>query len=334
MSNVNWTKYNCDICRAVGLVLAGVVAAAVTWVISQIGLPIWLMAVLFLVVWAVLFYVVDGYCEGRGRMQVMAPAGASASTTEPDDASEAHARTADDARAEDDAVAAHAEAEAREAAARAEAERQAAEQAERERAAAEAAAEDARRAAEAEREAAAQEARLREAAERRAEEAERARQDAAEAEARAQTAPATETAEPARENEMAEAPAVFSGAPEPVDEASRGPDRDGDGVREGAEEGTRPQGLDGPRGGQADDLKRIKGVGPKLEQLCHSLGFFHFDQIANWTADEVAWVDSNLGGFNGRVTRDDWIAQARVLASGGETEFSKRVDDGDVPSSQ
>jgi len=92
----------------------------------------------------------------------------------------------------------------------------------------------------------------------------------------------------------------------------------------------RPAGLTGARGGAADDLKRIKGVGPKLEQLCHSLGFYHFDQIAAWTADEIAWVDDNLEGFKGRVTRDDWVAQARILAAGGTTEFSDRVDKGEV----
>jgi NADH-quinone oxidoreductase subunit E len=81
---------------------------------------------------------------------------------------------------------------------------------------------------------------------------------------------------------------------------------------------------------RADDLKRIKGVGPKLEKLCNRLGFYHFDQIAAWTADEVAWVDQNLEGFKGRVTRDNWVEQARLLASGGETEFSKKVDKGDV----
>jgi hypothetical protein len=73
-----------------------------------------------------------------------------------------------------------------------------------------------------------------------------------------------------------------------------------------------------------------RASGPKLEKLCNSLGFYHFDQIANWTADEVAWVDQNLEGFKGRVTRDNWVEQARLLASGGETEFSKKVDKGDV----
>jgi predicted flap endonuclease-1-like 5' DNA nuclease len=107
-------------------------------------------------------------------------------------------------------------------------------------------------------------------------------------------------------------------------------DYDGDGIVEGTAEGTRPEALDGPRGGEADDLKRIKGVGPKMEELCNQLGFYHFDQIANWTADEVAWVDANLEGFKGRVSRDNWVEQAKVLATGGETEFSKRVDDGEV----
>lgn len=78
----------------------------------------------------------------------------------------------------------------------------------------------------------------------------------------------------------------------------------------------KPQGLTAARDGKADDLKLIKGIGPKLELLCHSLGFYHFDQIANWTAAEIAWVDDNLEGFKGRVTRDAWVAQARDLAAG------------------
>ncbi|TNF22009.1 MAG: NADH-quinone oxidoreductase subunit E [Rhodobacteraceae bacterium] len=91
------------------------------------------------------------------------------------------------------------------------------------------------------------------------------------------------------------------------------------------EQGAKPQTLDAPRDGTADDLKKIKGIGPKLEQLCNALGFYHFDQIAAWTEAEVAWVDHNLEGFKGRVTRDEWVAQARILAEGGETEFSART---------
>ena len=92
----------------------------------------------------------------------------------------------------------------------------------------------------------------------------------------------------------------------------------------------KPATLDGPEGGQADDLKKIKGVGPKLEEMLHGMGFYHFHQIASWGPSEVAWVDDNLEGFKGRVSRDDWVEQAKLLASGGDTEFSKKVDEGDV----
>ncbi len=94
--------------------------------------------------------------------------------------------------------------------------------------------------------------------------------------------------------------------------------------------GTRPAALDAPRGGKADDLRKIKGIGRKLEKLCHELGVYHFDQIAGWTADEVAWVDENLAGFKGRVSRDGWVEQAKILAAGGETEFSRRMDEDDA----
>ncbi|WP_299725141.1 NADH-quinone oxidoreductase subunit E [uncultured Tateyamaria sp.] len=89
--------------------------------------------------------------------------------------------------------------------------------------------------------------------------------------------------------------------------------------------GTKPAALEGARDGKADDLKMIKGVGPKLEALLNRLGFYHFDQIAEWSGDEVAWVDQNLEGFKGRVSRDNWVSQAKALASGAETEFSKRA---------
>ena len=97
-----------------------------------------------------------------------------------------------------------------------------------------------------------------------------------------------------------------------------------------AEAGDKPEGLPGPRDGQADDLKKIKGVGPKLEKLLNSMGYYHFDQIGAWSAEDVAWADQNLVGFKGRVSRDAWVEQAKLLASGGETAFSKKVDEGDV----
>ncbi|MCE8008831.1 hypothetical protein [Aestuariivita sp.] len=86
---------------------------------------------------------------------------------------------------------------------------------------------------------------------------------------------------------------------------------------------SQPETLVGARDGRADNLKLLKGVGPKLEQTLNELGFFHFDQIAKWTEAEVAWVDTRLK-FKGRIERDGWIEQAKILAAGGETEFSKR----------
>ncbi|WP_439109976.1 NADH-quinone oxidoreductase subunit E [Lentibacter sp.] len=84
----------------------------------------------------------------------------------------------------------------------------------------------------------------------------------------------------------------------------------------------KPRTMAAPRKAGADDLKLISGVGPKLEQTLNELGFWHFDQIAKWTETEIAWVDARLK-FKGRIERDDWMAQAEVLAAGGETEFSK-----------
>ncbi len=95
-------------------------------------------------------------------------------------------------------------------------------------------------------------------------------------------------------------------------------------------EEAKPEGLEGARDGKADDLKQIKGVGPKLEALLNSMGYYHFDQIAAWTEEQVAWADQNLVGFKGRVSRDAWVDQSKVLAAGGETDFSSRVKDGDV----
>src|SRR5690606_25945282 len=78
-------------------------------------------------------------------------------------------------------------------------------------------------------------------------------------------------------------------------------------------QGRTPEGIAAPRGGQADNLKEIEGIGPVLEKLCHELGIFHFDQIAAWGPDEIAWMDGNLKGFRGRITRDRWVAQAKLI---------------------
>ena len=84
--------------------------------------------------------------------------------------------------------------------------------------------------------------------------------------------------------------------------------------------------------GEEDDLKRIRGIGPVNEKALNTLGIFKFSQIAAWTPANVDWVEASLS-FPGRIEREDWIAQAKLLAEGEETDFSKRVDAGEVESS-
>jgi NADH-quinone oxidoreductase subunit E len=76
---------------------------------------------------------------------------------------------------------------------------------------------------------------------------------------------------------------------------------------------SKPRTMTAPRQSGADDLKRISGVGPKLETTLNEMGFWHFNQIAKWSDDEVSWVDSRLK-FKGRIRRDDWIAQAAAFS--------------------
>ena len=85
--------------------------------------------------------------------------------------------------------------------------------------------------------------------------------------------------------------------------------------------------------GEEDDLKRIKGIGPVNEKALNELGIYKFSQIAAWTPENVDWVEDFMS-FPGRIEREDWIAQAKTLAEGEETDFSKRVDAGEVESSK
>ena len=94
-----------------------------------------------------------------------------------------------------------------------------------------------------------------------------------------------------------------------------------------------PLTLSAPRNGQKDNLTRVKGIGVKIDETLNSIGIYHFDQIANWTDANIAWADSTLG-FPGRAKRENWVEQAKALAAGEETEFSKRVDAGKVSSSK
>ncbi len=79
-----------------------------------------------------------------------------------------------------------------------------------------------------------------------------------------------------------------------------------------------------------DDLKRIKGIGPKLSDWLHEHGVTRYAQIAEWDAATIADYAHRLGRMGNRIETDDWVGQARLLAAGGETAFSHRVDDGEV----
>ncbi len=82
-----------------------------------------------------------------------------------------------------------------------------------------------------------------------------------------------------------------------------------------AAEGVKPANLlTEAREGGPDDLKKISGVGPKLESVLHENGVFHFDQIAAWKSDEIAYMDDKLS-FKGRIERDNWIEQAKTLGA-------------------
>ncbi len=79
-----------------------------------------------------------------------------------------------------------------------------------------------------------------------------------------------------------------------------------------------------PAAAAADDLARIKGLGPKLQALLPTLGITTFAQIAALSEADLAELDSKLGAFAGRPTRDGWVEQAGYLAAGDVTGFEAR----------
>ncbi len=74
----------------------------------------------------------------------------------------------------------------------------------------------------------------------------------------------------------------------------------------------------------ADDLTRLKGVGPKLAAQLNTLGVTSFAQIASWSEADIDRIDDQLGRFKGRIRRDNWIEQARLLASGDTAAYEAR----------
>ena len=95
-------------------------------------------------------------------------------------------------------------------------------------------------------------------------------------------------------------------APDLMFEAPRAASRHGFG---------RPPGLESPRDGAKDNLKRISGITPVLESSLNGLGIYHFDQIAAWDQKEVTWVEAHLS-LRGRIGKEKWLEQARDLSAG------------------
>jgi predicted flap endonuclease-1-like 5' DNA nuclease len=76
---------------------------------------------------------------------------------------------------------------------------------------------------------------------------------------------------------------------------------------------TKPAGLFAKAPAKIDDLKLIRGVGPKLEAEMNALGIYTFAQIAKFTKANLEWADANLSTIKGRPMRDDWVGQALAL---------------------
>lgn len=79
-----------------------------------------------------------------------------------------------------------------------------------------------------------------------------------------------------------------------------------------------------PATGSPDDLTRIKGLGPKLAALLGEFGITTYAQIAAWEPADVERIDAKLGRFSGRITRDQWVEQARLLSAGDESGFVQK----------
>ena len=100
-----------------------------------------------------------------------------------------------------------------------------------------------------------------------------------------------------------------------------------------AEGGQRVSVTRSVRSAALDDLKRIRGIGVLIEKKLNSMGVVAYEAIANWSAADIDRISQSLD-FKGRIERENWVEQARILASGGATEFSRRVDKGEVETSR
>ncbi len=76
--------------------------------------------------------------------------------------------------------------------------------------------------------------------------------------------------------------------------------------------GIRPISYPAPKNNKADDLKKIQGIGIKVENALYEIGIYHYSQIADWSNENIEWIEEYLGS-KGRVKRENWIFQAKAL---------------------
>ena len=75
---------------------------------------------------------------------------------------------------------------------------------------------------------------------------------------------------------------------------------------------------------EPDDLRKLKGVGPKLVAALHALGVTRYAQIAGWSEADIDRIDAGLGAFAGRIRRDNWIEQAQLLENGDTAAYEAK----------
>lgn len=85
----------------------------------------------------------------------------------------------------------------------------------------------------------------------------------------------------------------------------------------------RPELLDAPRENKADALTAINGIGKAIQSMLNGLGVYHYDQIANWSDEEAAWIERHIG-FPRRIVRENWVGQAVKLVEATSKPAAKR----------
>jgi len=76
--------------------------------------------------------------------------------------------------------------------------------------------------------------------------------------------------------------------------------------------------------GPPDDLRQLKGVGPKFAEMLNQRGIIRFDQIAKLSPSQIETLDAAMGAFRGRFVRDRIVEQAQFLARGDVDGFEAK----------